>query len=158
MNVREWHSETSVMWYHPGCNLKMVKWSSFPKRHSLTDLEKKLWSPRKSRCSRLGEKKATTYKIVIHSCSNCRVKKEKNIEKEMLVLFPSGHSDLGWCHTPGAWLGFVGRLQCPGGERELGSCKWQAGYFHNEPGVPVALCRSLNLQKQVGEIKSLELT
>ena len=78
------------------------------------------------------------------------------MEKEMQTLFPSGHSDLGWCHSPGAWLSWVLRLECPGAEGS-GSV-WQAGSLHNEPGVPVALCGAPSLQKQVGEIKSLELT
>ena len=39
----------------------------------------------------------------IYSSSNGRIKTEK-MKKKMLTLLPSGHSDLSWCHTPGARL------------------------------------------------------
>ena len=37
----------------------------------------------------------------INSSSNDDIKTEK-AKKGMMTLFPSGHSDLGWCHIPGA--------------------------------------------------------
>ena len=51
----------------------------------------------------------------------------------MLTLFPSGHSDLGCGHIPGAWLAWVPRLECPGAEGA--PSMWQAVCLHKEPGV-----------------------
>ena len=68
------------------------------------------------------------------------------MEEEMLILSPSGHSDLGWCLILGACLACVPRLECPGAEGAGGTK--QATCLHNGPGVPVALCRAPNLQNQ----------
>ena len=78
-----------------------------------------------------------------HSSSNYWIKKKKKEKKKVLTLFPSGHGDLGWSHTPGAW---APSLQCQG-LRELGGrgrsvsprCSWSA----SGPST-----RALNLQVQ----------
>ena len=53
----------------------------------------------------------------------------------MLILFPSGYSDLGCGHIPGACLAWVPRLERPGAEG-TGSM-WQAVRLHKEPRVPL---------------------
>ena len=52
------------------------------------------------------------------------------------------------------WLGHQGWASRAEGARS----RWQAACPHSGPRVPTAICRAPNLQKQVGEIKSLELT
>ena len=73
-----------------------------------------------------------------------------------LTLLPSGHSDLGWGHIPGARVACIPRLECPGAVG-AGS-RGQVEYLRKEPGLPVARCSAPNLETQAGEIKSLELT
>ena len=48
----------------------------------------------------------------------------------MLILFPSGHNDPGWCHIPGAGLAWIPRLECVG-LRELGTCGRQCASTMN---------------------------
>ena len=69
------------------------------------DLEKKLLVTKKIKLHEMEKgKKKKTHKIVIHLYTPVQIvgQKQKNTEKEVLVLFPSGRSDLGWCHIPGA--------------------------------------------------------
>ena len=73
--------------------------------------------------------------------------KNRNDKREMLTLHPSGNSDLGWHHTPGACLAWVPSLESPGA-KGTGSVE-QAVCLQNAPGVPVALSRVPNLQIQV---------
>ena len=67
------------------------------------DLEKKLLVTKKSKLHEMEKEKKKTHKIVIHLYTPVQIigQKQKNMEQEMLVLFPSGHSDLGWCPIPG---------------------------------------------------------
>ena len=82
--------------------------------------------------------------------------KHRKNEKKMLTLLPSGHSDVDGVTSLEHELVSVPRLE--GLSADGAGSMWQAVCLHSEPGGPVALCRAPHLQKQVGEIKSLELT
>ena len=60
----------------------------------------------------LKRKKKKDWNSPIYSSSNGR-KKNKTTT---LTLLPSGHSDLGWGHIPGARVACIPRLECPGAE------------------------------------------
>ena len=73
----------------------------FPKEIQPIGFRKETSGHQENHCMRWKRKK-NTHKIVIHLYTPVQIvgQNQKNIEKEMLALFPSGRSDLGWWSHP----------------------------------------------------------